>query len=45
VCRHWREVAYDEFDVPEAGSNAAAEVIRRYVERTNPEAPNPRPLD
>jgi hypothetical protein len=27
-----------EFDVPEAGSKAAAEVIRRCVERTNPEA-------
>jgi len=27
-----------EFDVPEAGSRAAAEVIRRCVERTNPEA-------
>jgi hypothetical protein len=27
-----------EFDVPEAGSKAAAEVIRRCVDRTNPEA-------
>ena len=27
-----------EFDVPEASSKAAAEVIRRCVERTNPEA-------
>ena len=27
-----------EFVVPEAGSKAAAEVIRRCVERTNPEA-------
>src|SRR2546422_7941949 len=27
-----------EFDVPDAGAKAAAEVIRRCVERTNPEA-------
>jgi len=31
VGRHWREVACDEFDVPDAGSNAAAEVIRQSI--------------